>query len=192
MRQSMPAITGAALLAVLTVAGCGSSVTPSARPPAITPIPFKSTALARGTIPARYTCDGKNISPPLEWGNVPSNIKELALLVIGLGPGTSASGYSVSIEWAVAGVNPALHRLAAGRLPAGAHLGTTTQKTNRYSICPRPGKAELYQFALYAVPPSVTIPRAFAGIRALSNLASERAIAPAPARGNFQASYKRK
>ncbi|HEV2974587.1 MAG TPA: hypothetical protein VGX69_06270 [Solirubrobacteraceae bacterium] len=186
----MPAITGATLLVALAVAGCGSSGATSTRAIAVTPIPFKSAALARGTIPARYTCDGKDVSPPLEWGNVPSSTKELALLVIGLG--TSTNGNSITIEWAVAGVNPALHRLAAGRLPAGAHLGMTTRKTTRYSICPPAGKTELYQFSLYAVPPSITIPRAFAGIRALINLASEQATAPSRARGNFEASYKRK
>jgi Raf kinase inhibitor-like YbhB/YbcL family protein len=32
-------------------------------------------------IPANYTCDGQNISPPLQWSNIPSGTKSLALLM---------------------------------------------------------------------------------------------------------------
>ncbi|HDN50566.1 MAG TPA: YbhB/YbcL family Raf kinase inhibitor-like protein [Thermoplasmatales archaeon] len=31
-------------------------------------------------IPKRYTCDGENISPPLQWQNVPEGTKSLALI----------------------------------------------------------------------------------------------------------------
>src|SRR5215475_7643598 len=31
-----------------------------------------------GAIPAQYTCDGANISPPLAWSNLPSNTKAIA------------------------------------------------------------------------------------------------------------------
>ncbi len=33
-----------------------------------------------GMIPRKYTCDGVNISPPLEWGSVPAGTKSLALI----------------------------------------------------------------------------------------------------------------
>ena len=35
-----------------------------------------------GTIPAQYTCDGANISPPLQWQHLPAHTKELVLFVI--------------------------------------------------------------------------------------------------------------
>ncbi len=34
-----------------------------------------------GEMPARYTCDGKNISPPLIWAGVPDGTKSLALVI---------------------------------------------------------------------------------------------------------------
>jgi len=33
-----------------------------------------------GMIPAKYTCDGIDISPPLEWSNVPERAESLALI----------------------------------------------------------------------------------------------------------------
>ena len=31
-------------------------------------------------IPVKYTCDGENISPPLEWAGVPEGVRSLALV----------------------------------------------------------------------------------------------------------------
>jgi Raf kinase inhibitor-like YbhB/YbcL family protein len=41
-----------------------------------------SSAFSEGQlIPSKYTCDGENISPPLEWSAVPDDAKSLALIV---------------------------------------------------------------------------------------------------------------
>jgi phosphatidylethanolamine-binding protein (PEBP) family uncharacterized protein len=189
MRQPVHVISGAALLAVLALAGCGSS---GASTTPVTPILFKSAALVGPSIPAQYTCDGKDIPPPLEWGQVPPSTRELALLVIGFVPSSTSNSYSVSIEWAVAGLNPELHRLAAGRLPPGAHVGDASDGKAHYSICPEKGKSEVYQFSLYAVPASVTIPRKFAGIQVLSQIGAQDSPVPARASGRFQVIYKRR
>lgn len=34
-----------------------------------------------GMIPKQYTCDGQNVSPPLEWTGVPAEAKSLVLIV---------------------------------------------------------------------------------------------------------------
>jgi Raf kinase inhibitor-like YbhB/YbcL family protein len=40
-----------------------------------------SSAFANyGDIPSRYTCDGENISPPLQWEGVPEGTKSLTLI----------------------------------------------------------------------------------------------------------------
>jgi len=36
-----------------------------------------------GEIPAKYTCEAEDISPPLAWTDVPPNAKSLALIVAG-------------------------------------------------------------------------------------------------------------
>jgi Raf kinase inhibitor-like YbhB/YbcL family protein len=41
-----------------------------------------STAFAAGeSIPTKYTCDGENLSPPLQWDQPPAGTKSLALIV---------------------------------------------------------------------------------------------------------------
>jgi phosphatidylethanolamine-binding protein (PEBP) family uncharacterized protein len=43
---------------------------------------LSSLAFAEGElIPSKYTCDGENVSPPLEWEGVPEQAKSLALIV---------------------------------------------------------------------------------------------------------------
>jgi Raf kinase inhibitor-like YbhB/YbcL family protein len=34
-----------------------------------------------GDVPARHTCDGENVSPPLRWSGVPDGTRSLALIV---------------------------------------------------------------------------------------------------------------
>src|SRR5947207_1226114 len=43
---------------------------------------IRSPAFAhQGEIPALYTCEGKNVSPPLEFSGAPAGTKSLALIV---------------------------------------------------------------------------------------------------------------
>ncbi len=45
-------------------------------------IEVKSAAFQDGgMIPKRYTCDGKDISPPLSWSGVPTDAKSIALIM---------------------------------------------------------------------------------------------------------------
>jgi Raf kinase inhibitor-like YbhB/YbcL family protein len=49
--------------------------------PAMT-MKLSSTVFApEAAIPARYTCDGTNVSPPLAWADVPAGTKSFALVV---------------------------------------------------------------------------------------------------------------
>ncbi len=185
MRRTLIAPVAAACLTVAALSGCGSSTTPDVT------IVFKSPAITHTAIPARYTCDGQNIAPPLEWGTVSSNTRELAVFILGLTPKRSGSGYNVSVEWTVAGINPTLHHLTGGSLPPGAHVGRSKGNKKRYSICPARGSNKHYQFALYAVPTSVTVPHGYVGLRLLQLIANPESSNEADAGGAFVASYKR-
>ncbi len=177
------------LLLALPLAGCGSTGTNSA---AVTPITLSSSGIQGTSIPALYTCDGKNIPPPLEWGAVPAGTRELVLLVIGLTAGSQSESYGVSVEWAVAGIDPALHRLDPGQLPRGAYVGINSAGKQAYSICPRHGASAKYQFQVYSVPPRLQLAPDFVGMSVLGALSQQNTRASATGQGAFVALYKRR
>jgi hypothetical protein len=86
MRKSF-AILSLAVLTLLFI-GCASRPQPATQQPAADKpkvdkpeIKLTSTAFKEGqAIPRTYTCDGVNISPPLEWSGVPKTAKTIAII----------------------------------------------------------------------------------------------------------------
>jgi phosphatidylethanolamine-binding protein (PEBP) family uncharacterized protein len=185
MRRRRVGVSSAVLLSAVALAGCGSSM------PSVPKIDFNSAAMVRKTVPALYTCDGRDISPPLEWGAVPADVGSLVLFVVGYTPEPGSQKVGISVAWAVAGLNPALHKLAAGRLPRGTVVGLASNGERRYSICPKKGASVQYQFELYGLAPGVAVSDRFAGLPVLSLLTGRDSKATS-AHGAFFAIYKRR
>jgi phosphatidylethanolamine-binding protein (PEBP) family uncharacterized protein len=180
------------LLSALALSGCASvrSTTTSPRPKAIA---FRSPAVTGNKLPARYTCDGRNTWPLLEWGAVPRGTGSLALFVLGITPEPSTHTYKVSIEWAVAGLLPTLHKLAAGHIPSYAYIGVDSDGKRGYSVCPPKGSQVQYQFELYGVPSAYGVASStFVGAQLISALSSPTSTTRANAYGAFIAKYTRK
>ena len=71
------------LVLLLLLSGCRQKVAQPATPPKQDKAEIKltSTAFKDGeSIPRPYTCDGVNISPPLEWSGVPGTAKTIAIV----------------------------------------------------------------------------------------------------------------
>jgi phosphatidylethanolamine-binding protein (PEBP) family uncharacterized protein len=101
-----------------------------------------------GKIPARYTCDGANTWPELRIKGIPSNTRELVLDVIKLAPVDNKLVFS----WAVAGLDPKLRSISAGKLPLGAVVGVNEKGRTGYDLCPPHKTKEEYAIVLYALP----------------------------------------
>ncbi len=100
-----------------------------------------------GAIPARYTCDGADVSPPLQWHGVPSGTAELFLLAIDL-----SGSSNDAIQWAVGGIPPSTSGLSAGSLPAGAVAGLNSAgKAGWGGICGAKGQVHHVAFLFYAL-----------------------------------------
>ena len=97
-------------------------------------------------LPPTYTCDGDGKWPALAWSGVPAGTSELILYAMNIAP---VEG-QLYVDWAVAGIDPALTGIEAGKLPKGAVVGTNGAGKRGYEICPE--GAETYLFALYALP----------------------------------------
>jgi phosphatidylethanolamine-binding protein (PEBP) family uncharacterized protein len=182
-----------AVLAALALSGCGNSANGSstvAGPPR--PISLTSSAIRAGRLSALYTCDGRNVSPPLSWGTLPSDVEEVA--VFALGTQRSANGQTAAkIEWAIAGLRPTLRGLRSGEVPHGAFLLRATDGKKHYSICPARGHTESYTFAIYALPRGARATRALTAGGLLYNL-TQTGVAQdqTPAAGAFSATYTRR
>jgi phosphatidylethanolamine-binding protein (PEBP) family uncharacterized protein len=101
-------------------------------------------------------------------------------------------GETIAVDWAMAGIDPRLHSLAAGEVPAGAHVALTNEgKPVPYSVCPARGQTARYQFALYAVPASISIPSQFVGIKVFEAVGDAESPNASHAGGAFVASYTR-
>jgi phosphatidylethanolamine-binding protein (PEBP) family uncharacterized protein len=95
-----------------------------------------------------YTCHGPNMSPPIEWGALPAKTIEADLFIVGVDLATKEPE---PIYWAITGIPPSLHSLAAGAHPSGTVVGRNVSGTRKYSLCPRRHK-ELIAALLYALP----------------------------------------
>lgn len=115
---------------------------------AVASIALQSPALAsEGSLPAPYTCDGGNSSPPLVWQGVPAGTRELVLFAMNVQP----VGGRLFFDWAVGGLDPSLQSIEADELPKGAVVGQNSFGKRGYSLCPAEA-SETYMFALYALP----------------------------------------
>jgi Raf kinase inhibitor-like YbhB/YbcL family protein len=73
---------GAALLAVAALAGCGGGSDDGDSSAPRHPMVVGSHAFFDGrALPKRFTCDGRGVSPPLSWRDVPEKARDLMLIV---------------------------------------------------------------------------------------------------------------
>jgi Raf kinase inhibitor-like YbhB/YbcL family protein len=105
-----------------------------------------------GFIPAKYTCDGDDISPPLKWSRPPLNTRSIALICE-----DPDAPIGTWIHWVLYALPPSLTELpegvpAAETLPNGARQGINDFKRVGYGgPCPPPGPPHRYFFILYAL-----------------------------------------
>jgi Raf kinase inhibitor-like YbhB/YbcL family protein len=98
------------------------------------------------SIPAEFTCDGRNISPQLSWEDVPEETKSFALAVTD----PDAPG-GTWIHWLVYGISRELREIERGGLPEGAKEVENDFGKRRYGgPCP-PSGTHRYFFTLYAL-----------------------------------------
>lgn len=106
-----------------------------------------------GSYPSKYTCDGENIIPPFNIGDVPSRAKSLAIV---LRDPDAVEG--IFIHWIIFNIDPKTDEIQMGTVPHGAVQGQTTDKKDHYvGPCP-PSGTHRYIFTLYALDEKLDLP----------------------------------
>lgn len=106
-----------------------------------------------GEIPAKYTCEGEDISPMLAWSGVPPDAKSLALIVDDPDAPDPAAPKVTWVHWVLYNIPPSASALpeAARQLPAGTLQGLNDWKRTGYGgPCPPIGRHR-YFHKLYAL-----------------------------------------
>ncbi|MFA5515353.1 MAG: YbhB/YbcL family Raf kinase inhibitor-like protein [Desulfuromonadales bacterium] len=112
---------------------------------------ISSPVIRNQKIPQHYTCDGDNVSPPLQWGDIPEGAKSLALIV----EDPDAPG-GAFIHWVMYNIPPDVRQLPEDvrrdeTLPNGACQGINDfGKIGYGGPCP-PGGNHRYFFKLFAL-----------------------------------------
>ncbi|MGC8639737.1 MAG: YbhB/YbcL family Raf kinase inhibitor-like protein [Isosphaeraceae bacterium] len=144
-------VQGAWFLVLVGSPGCGGGAQAPDLDPSKQTIHLTSPAFADGAmIPKKYTCDGENHSPPLEWSYVPKTARALALICDD--PDAPMGTWS---HWVVFDLPPDTTKLEEGAGPDSAPLASHQGKNDFAKIgyggpCP-PSGTHRYFFRLYAL-----------------------------------------
>lgn len=107
----------------------------------------------QGPIPPRYTCEGKDVSPPLAWSGVPPDTQSLALIVDDPDAPDPAAPRTIWVHWLLYNLPADTTELPEGlhALPPGTLQGLNDwRKTGYGGPCPPIG-THRYFHKLYAL-----------------------------------------
>lgn len=155
------------LTLVLTLTGCNSnSPVDSPLIPVTAPdgaparsLSLTSPAFAQGQpIPAKYSCQGQDISPPLTWGSLPAGTQSAALIMDD--PDAPGGTWVHWVLYNLASSSQGLPEAVPPTLdgPGGSRQGNNSwQKPGYGGSCP-PDGTHRYFFKLYALDIMVNLP----------------------------------
>lgn len=115
-----------------------------------------STAFGHNAeIPRLYTCNGKDVSPPLAWSGVPAGAKSLVMIVDDPDAPDPAAPTMTWVHWVLYDIPPAAAGLVQGvaprDLPVGTREGLNDWKRTGYGgPCPPVGRHR-YIHKVYAL-----------------------------------------
>jgi Raf kinase inhibitor-like YbhB/YbcL family protein len=108
---------------------------------------ISSSAFKEGEmIPSKYTADGKDISPPLSWSEIPAEAKSLALIC-----DDPDAPVGLWVHWLVADIPTTVTEVAENSVPKGGRLVTNDFHQPEYGGPAPPSGIHRYFFKLYAL-----------------------------------------
>jgi Raf kinase inhibitor-like YbhB/YbcL family protein len=122
-------------------------------------ISVSSSAFQEGdAVPAKYTCDGNDVSPPLKWTGVPEGTKSITLIC-----DDPDAPMGTWVHWVMWNIPPSVRELAEDvtpkpELPDGSRQGISDFRRPGYGgPCPPTGMHRYY-FKIYALDTMLDLP----------------------------------
>jgi len=137
------------------------------------PFTIASAAFAAGaSIPAKYTCEGSDLPPPLAWVGAPTATKSFVLIVEDPDAPDPKAPKRVWVHWVLYNLPATATQLAEAvkTLPAGTLEGTNDWTRTGYGgPCPPIGRHRYFfkLFALDAILPDLQTPTKAALLKAM-------------------------
>jgi hypothetical protein len=148
----------------------------------------RSTAfLPNALIPARYGCDGEDVSPTLRWQTPPEGTESLAIIV----SDPDTPNRRVFYHWIVYNLPPRTRQLLEAvprqdMLTDGSRQGVNSaRKTGYMGPCPPPLSKHRYYFTLYALDKKLVLPPG-AGIDLVETAMQGHILATGQLMGRFE------
>ena len=149
MNAQMNVLFVTAMLGCLVTAGGADKLNPKK----VMNLQITSPAFSEGQpIPAKYSCEGNDASPPLKWTNAPANTKSFALIA-----DDPDAPVGTWVHWVLYDLPPNATELPEDVAKtqftsSGAKQGLNSWPRLGYGgPCPPPGKPHRYFFKLYAL-----------------------------------------
>jgi hypothetical protein len=98
------------------------------------------------SVPPQYTCDGRDVSPPLAWRGQPEATRSFAITCDD--PDAPSGTFT---HWVLYNVPPTVAALAEGARGIGADGVNGFHRKGYGGPCPPPGAAHRYVFHVYAL-----------------------------------------
>ena len=152
------------ILTWMFVAACGHHAdgtppAPGAPAPAPAPAPASGMRASRltvtspafadhGELPAKYTCEGANVSPPLAWSGAPAGTRQFAVIVDDPDAPDPAAPQRTWVHWVVPALGAQVTSLPEGASPPAGKNDFCDAKYG--GPCPPIGRHR-YFFKLYAL-----------------------------------------
>ncbi len=101
-------------------------------------------------IPAKYTSDGENISPPLDFGGIGEEAKSIVMIMDDPDAATDPDGRGKTFDhWILFNISPSTTSIAENSLPEGAIQGKNSLGQSSYIGPAPPNGTHKYYFRLF-------------------------------------------
>jgi Raf kinase inhibitor-like YbhB/YbcL family protein len=153
------AALGLIVLGLLACGGASSQPVSTSQGEYAMTIQLSSPSFLNGeTIPRKNTCDGEDLSPPLNWTGIPQGAKSLALIV-----DDPDAPRGTWVHWVIYNLPSAQTSLPEGVAKVANPAGLGAQGNNDFrrpgygGPCPPAGTPHRYFFKLYALDASLNL-----------------------------------